>query len=159
MAEVWEIYLRSILKRQFAKYGWKLRKDKIQTYKGKDFKRLLIPDIVLERGNDVMVWDAKYKRMEFDYFDYDRADFFQIHTYLNYYHQNRNVIAGGLLYPLSKYFSPERQFKNKSNSLFNQETTNTSYLVDGIDYTNLTEEKVKNEELNFLNRIAELQKN
>jgi len=159
MAEVWEIYLRSILKRHFAKNGWKLRKDKIQTYKGKYFKRLLIPDIVLEKDNDVMVWDAKYKRMEFDYYDYDRADFFQIHTYINYYHQNKNVIAGGLLYPLSKDFSTERQFKNKSETLFNQETTNTKYLVDGIDYTSLTEEKVKREELNFLNRIANLQKN
>ncbi|MEW4924149.1 hypothetical protein [Algibacter sp. 2305UL17-15] len=159
MAEVWEIYLRSILKRHFAKFGWKLREDKIQTYKEKDFKRLLIPDIVLEREKDVMVWDAKYKRMEFDYYDYDRADFFQIHTYINYYHQNKNVIAGGLLYPLSKDFSTERQFKNKSESLFNQEATNTRYLVDGIDYTDLTEEKVKREELNFLSRIADLQKN
>lgn len=159
MAEVWEIYLRSILKRHFSKFGWRLKKDKIQTYQNKDFKRLLIPDIILEKDNDVMVWDAKYKRMEFDYYDYDRADFFQIHTYINYYHQNKNVIAGGLLYPLSKEFSTERQLKNKSESLFNQETTNTRYLVDGIDYTDLTEEKVKREELNFLSRIANLQKN
>lgn len=159
MAEIWEIYLRSILKKRFAKTGWKLKNEKIKTYKTKDFTRTLIPDIVLEKENDVMVWDAKYKRMEFDYFDYDRADFFQIHTYINYFHQNKNVIAGGLLYPLSKDFSTERQFKNKSETLFNQETTNTKYLVDGIDYTDLTEEKVKREELNFLSRIANLQKN
>ncbi|WP_286761330.1 5-methylcytosine restriction system specificity protein McrC [Salegentibacter sp. UBA1130] len=159
MAEVWEIYLQSILKRHFAKFGWHLKKDKIQTYTGKDFKRLIIPDIILEKGNEVMVWDAKYKRMEFDYFDYDRADFFQIHTYISYYHQNQKVIAGGLLYPLSKEFSRERQFKNRSETLFNQEATNTKYLVDGIDYTNLNEEKIKEEEANFLNRIADLQIN
>ena len=157
MAEVWEIYLRSILKRHFSKYGWQLKKDKIQTYSGKDFKRLIIPDIILEKGNEVMVWDAKYKRMEFDYFDYDRADFFQIHTYINYYHQSKNVIAGGLLYPLSKEFNKDRQFKNKSETLFNQEATNTRYLVDGIDYTDLREEKIMDEEINFLNRIADLQ--
>lgn len=157
MAEVWEIYLRSILKRHFSKFGWHLKKDKIQTYIDKDFKRLIIPDIILEKDNDVMVWDAKYKRMEFDYFDYDRADFFQIHTYISYYHQNKNVIAGGLLYPLSKEFSIDRQFKNKSETLFSQEATNTKYLVDGIDYTDLSEEKIKKEEINFLNRIADLQ--
>lgn len=157
MAEVWEIYLRSILKRHFSKFGWHLKKDKIQTYSGKDFKRLIIPDIVLEKDDEVMVWDAKYKRMEFDYFDYDRADFFQIHTYISYYHQNKNVIAGGLLYPLSKEFSTDRQFKNKSETLFSQEATNTKYLVDGIDYTELSVEKIKKEEINFLNRIADLQ--
>ena len=157
MAEVWEIYLRSILKKHFSKFGWRLKKDKIQTYHNKDFKRLLIPDIILEKDNDVMVWDAKYKRMEFDYYDYDRADFFQIHTYINYYHQNKNVIAGGLLYPLSKDFSAERQFRNKSETLFNQQATKTKYLIDGIDYTDLNEEKVKREELNFLSRIVELQ--
>ena len=104
-----------------------------------------------------MVWDAKYKRMKFDYFDYDRADFFQIHTYINYYHQNKNVIAGGLLYPLSKEFSTDRQLKNKSETLFSQESTNTKYLVDGIDYTDLSEERIRKEETNFLNRIADLQ--
>tara|TARA_R110001583_G_scaffold22927_8_gene85489 strand:- start:202 stop:1521 length:1320 start_codon:yes stop_codon:yes gene_type:complete len=157
MAEVWEIYLRAILKRHFSKSGWRLKKDKIQTYHNKDFKRLLIPDIILEKDNDVMVWDAKYKRMEFEYFDYDRSDFFQIHTYINYYHQNKNVIAGGLLYPISKDFNTERQLKNKSETLFNQRATNTKYLIDGIVYTDLNEEKVKREELNFLSRIAELQ--
>ncbi|WP_339698337.1 hypothetical protein [uncultured Marixanthomonas sp.] len=157
MAEVWEIYLRTILKRHFSKSGWKLKKDKIWTYQNKDFKRLLIPDIVLERDNNLMVWDAKYKRMEFDYYDYDRADFFQIHTYINYYHQSKNVIAGGLLYPLSKEFNTDRQFKNKSETLFSQKTTKTKYLIDGIDYTDLNEEKVKREELNFLSRLTELQ--
>jgi len=157
MAEIWEIYLRSILKKRFAKTGWRLKKEKLKTYKTKDFARTLIPDIILEKDNDVMVWDAKYKRMEFDYYDYDRADFFQIHTYINYYHQSKNVIAGGLLYPLSKDFNIERQFKNKSETLFNQEATKTKYLIDGIDYTDLNEEKVKREELNFLSRIAELQ--
>lgn len=157
MAEIWEIYLRSILKKHFSKSGWRIKKDKIRTYQNKDFKRLLIPDIVLERDNNLMVWDAKYKRMEFDYYDYDRADFFQIHTYINYYHQSKNVIAGGLLYPLSKEFNTDRQFKNKSETLFSQKTTKTKYLIDGIDYTDLNEDKVKREELNFLSRLAKLQ--
>lgn len=156
MAEVWEIYLRSILKKHFSKSGWVLKKDRLQTYQGKDFKRLLIPDIILEKDDNVMVWDAKYKRMEFDYYDFDRADFFQIHTYINYYNQNKNVIAGGLLYPLSKMFNLERQIKNKSETLFSQNATQTKFLVDGIDYTDINEKKIKEEEINFLNRIADL---
>lgn len=154
VAEIWEMYLRSILKRRFLKDGWIIRNDKISTYKDKDFSRTLIPDIVLEKGNDVMVWDAKYKRMEFVYFDYDRADFFQIHTYITYFKQSKNVVAGGLLYPLSKEFDSYRQLRNKANSLYAEEKNNIQFVVDGIDYSNLTDEKIKYEEVNFLDRIS-----
>jgi 5-methylcytosine-specific restriction endonuclease McrBC regulatory subunit McrC len=154
VAEIWEMYLRAILKRRFLKDGWTIRNDKITTYKNKDFSRTLIPDIVLENGNDVMVWDAKYKRMEFVYFDYDRADFFQIHTYISYFKQTKNVVAGGLLYPLSKEFDNYRQERNKSNSLYAEEKNNIQFVVDGIDYSNLTEEKISTEEANFLDRIS-----
>src|SRR5690606_37834674 len=131
--EIWEIYLRSILKKHFAKFGWRIKQDKIGVYQETDFKRTLIPDIVLEKDETVMVWDAKYKRMKFDYFDYDRTDFFQIHTYINYYNQKSIVVAGGLLYPFSKEFDGIRQAKNSSDSLFNQGTSKTKLLVDGID--------------------------
>lgn len=157
MAEIWEIYLRSILKKHFGKLGWNLKQDKLKVYHDKDFRRTLIPDIILEKNGKVMVWDAKYKRMNFDYFDYDRADFFQIHTYINYYNQNKLVVAGGLLYPISKEFNEYRQFKNSSNTLFNQGVKKTKYIVDGIDYSDLNDEKIKVEEINFLNRITNLQ--
>lgn len=156
MAEVWEVYLRSILRKHFAKYGWKLRKDKIQTYRQKNFRRLMIPDIVLEKGEKIMVWDAKYKRMKYDYFDYDRADFFQIHTYIKYYNQNKNVVAGGLLYPLSKEFTKDMQERNKANSLFSLNQSTTKFLVDGIEYTELSEDKIRSEEKKFLERIVNL---
>lgn len=156
MAEVWEVYLRSILKKHFSKYGWRLRIDKIQSYRNKDFRRSMIPDIVLEKGEDIMVWDAKYKRMKFDYFDYDRVDFFQIHTYINYYNQSKNVIAGGLLYPISKEFNKEVQERNKASSLFSQNQSKTKFIVDGIDYTEISEDKIRIEEDKFLKRIANL---
>lgn len=161
MAEIWELYLRSILKKQFIKEGWTLQKDELIAYSSKDFRRKLIPDIVFLKDNDLMVWDAKYKRMQFDYFDYDRADFFQIHTYVNYYHQDKNVIASGLLYPLSKHFDETRQDKNKSNSLFGANTTKTKFVVDGIDYSNiqnkeLTLDNINIAEQNFISRIATL---
>lgn len=157
MAEIWEIYLRSILKKHFAKFGWRIKQDKISVYQETDFKRTLIPDIVLEKEETVMIWDAKYKRMKFDYFDYDRTDFFQIHTYINYYNQKSIVVAGGLLYPFSKEFDGIRQAKNSSDSLFNQGASKTKFLVDGIDYSDLDEEKIKIEEVNFLQRMASLQ--
>ena len=156
MAEIWEMYLKSILKKKFLKDGWIIRNDKITTYKEKDFRRTLIPDIILEKGDDVMVWDAKYKRMEFDYFDYDRSDFFQIHTYISYFKENRNVIAGGLLYPLSKEFSNIRQEKNKANSLYSEEKNKINFIVDGIDYSQINEENIVTEESKFLNRISSI---
>lgn len=154
MAEIWEMYLKSILKKKFLKDGWIIRNDKITTYNEKDFRRTLIPDIILEKGDDVMVWDAKYKRMEFDYFDYDRSDFFQIHTYISYFKENRNVIAGGLLYPLSKEFSNIRQEKNKANSLYSEEKNKINFIVDGIDYSQINEENIVTEEVKFLDRIS-----
>jgi 5-methylcytosine-specific restriction endonuclease McrBC regulatory subunit McrC len=159
MAEIWEIYLRSILKKRLAKNGWKLKNENIKTYKSKDFARTLIPDIVLEKDDSVMVWDAKYKRMKFKYFDYDRADFFQIHTYINYYQQNKNVIAGGLLYPLSEQFTQEKQDKNKASSLFAENATPTQFLVDGIDYSEFNESTITNIEDDFLDRIASIEIN
>lgn len=156
MAEIWEMYLKSILKKKFLKDGWIIRNDKITTYKEKDFRRTLIPDIILEKGVDVMVWDAKYKRMEFDYFDYDRSDFFQIHTYISYFKENKNVIAGGLLYPLSKEFNNIRQEKNKANSLYSEEKNKINFIVDGIDYSQINEENIVTEEVKFLDRISSI---
>ena len=156
MAEIWEMYLKSILKKKFLKDGWIIRNDKITTYKEKDFRRTLIPDIILEKGVDVMVWDAKYKRMEFDYFDYDRSDFFQIHTYISYFKENKNVIAGGLLYPLSKEFNNIRQEKNKANSLYSEEKNKINFIVDGIDYSQINEENIVTEEAKFLDRISSI---
>lgn len=156
MAEIWEMYLKSILKKKFLKDGWIIRNDKITTYKEKDFRRTLIPDIILEKGDDVMVWDAKYKRMEFDYFDYDRSDFFQIHTYISYFKENRNVIAGGLLYSLSKEFSNIRQEKNKANSLYSEEKNKINFIVDGIDYSQINEDNIVTEEAKFLDRISSI---
>jgi 5-methylcytosine-specific restriction endonuclease McrBC regulatory subunit McrC len=161
MAEIWEMYLRSLLKRHLANDGWKLRNDKLLAYEHKSFQRTMIPDIVFQRDDEVMVWDAKYKRMRFEFFDYDRADFFQIHTYINYYHQSFKVVAGGLLYPLSKKFDSNKQLNNRSETLFSLESTKTKFVVDGIDYSNisggnLNSAGIKEEEAMFVSRISSL---
>lgn len=154
MAEIWELYLKNIIRKKLAPDGWVLRNDVIQTYENKDFRRKMIPDIVFEKNDTVLVWDAKYKKMQYDYFDYDRGDFFQIHTYINYYQKNYTVIAGGLLYPLTKKYSSEKELSNTSDSLFGEQKDEVQYFVDGIELTsdNLTE--IIEEEANFLNRIS-----
>ena len=91
--------------------------------------------------------------MHFDYFDYDRSDYFQIHTYINYYTKNFEVMAGGLLYPLSKELTPERAAKNYSSSLFGEGKDNIEYLIDGIDLRDTNIDAVKREEDAFLDRM------
>lgn len=165
MAEIRELYLKSLLKKNLSKQGWVLRNEELTAYEYKDFQRNLIPDIVFQRNDEMIVLDAKYKRMQFDFFDYDRADFFQIHTYINYYHQNKKVIAGGLLYPISKEFDETRQKKNISDSLFSINSTSTKFLVDGIDLSfinnknadeKLSTVQLKEREIQFIDRIKNI---
>lgn len=153
MAEIWELYLINIIKKELAPHGWHLRNDVIQTYKDKCFKRKLIPDIVFQKDNNVVVWDAKYKRMEYDYYDYDRADFFQIHTYINHYEKNYNVLAGGLLYPLTKAYTDTVALKNSSESIFGENQDSTSFFVDGIELLQTDKDEIKKQQALFLNRL------
>jgi 5-methylcytosine-specific restriction endonuclease McrBC regulatory subunit McrC len=158
MAEVWEIYIRSLLKKRFVRQGWRVSSLKEMVYQGKKYQRQIIPDIVLIRENHALVFDAKYKRMNFDYFDYDRSDFYQIHTYIHYFNQDYHVIAGGLLYPLSREFDENMILKNKADSIFGKSQSNTKFVVDGIDLTCLDQDAILREEEKFLNRIEVLTK-
>jgi 5-methylcytosine-specific restriction endonuclease McrBC regulatory subunit McrC len=147
IAEIWEAYLRSILRRHFAPLGWSVDTQEVQIYPGKYFARKLIPDIVL-RHNDglrVAIFDAKYKRMAFHPLDFDRADFFQIHTYVSYYQaQGLKVVASGLLYPLEGSFLPGRQQANYSPTLFGSRVGDTPFLVDGVVCTGNLHQESKN---------------
>ena len=135
MAEIWEMYLRSLLRKRFPDWKvWSVEQSTIFTYHSTFFKRNIIPDIIMERGNDVVVFDAKWKKMTFDKKDVDRSDFFQIHTYIQYFQMlGKNVKAGGLLYPISKKEIAENQLnRNYSENLFGLDATQTSFIVDGI---------------------------
>lgn len=155
MAEIWEMYLRSLLKGRLLLSGWSLLEQEVITYPDKLFKRGLIPDIVFKRGNQLIVLDAKYKRMKFNPNDVDRSDFFQIHTYIQYFQQEYEVIAGGLLYPLSKEFSEGRQQSSLSDTLYGKLSEETKFFINGIDLTNCGEDNFdfKNKEENFLDRM------
>lgn len=138
MAELWELYLKALLTRHFSESGWTVKSPNIPIYQTKDFSRSIIPDIVMERDDEIMVFDAKYKNMKYEQYDYDRADFFQIHTYMSYYHQDKILIAGGLLYPLSDEYTGEVKDKNHSDFLFkNRDGKPIKFCVDGIDLSGL----------------------
>lgn len=129
MAEIWEMFLRSKLRKAFP--DWEVSSPEIATYNETFYKRKIIPDIVMKKGNDVLVFDAKWKRMNFNQYDVDRADFFQIHTYVQYYKQaGYNVIAGGLLYPISE--KENSLLNNRQSTLFGNPNDSTMFLVDGI---------------------------
>mgnify|MGYP001289471492 FL=1 len=107
MAEIWECYVRSILKKHISS-GWKIIDSQYEVYKEMFFRRRIIPDIVMKKGDNYCVFDAKYKHMKYrtsigSYAgDVDRNDFFQIHTYMSYLKSKGNMIMGGLIYPVTK---------------------------------------------------------
>lgn len=127
MAEIWELTLLNILKKEFP--DWHIESPKNKVYKGTFFERYTIPDIVMTRGNDVAIFDAKWKRMSFKKNDVDREDFFQIHTYISYYRTlGKNVIIAGLLYPLEeKYIKSDY-----STSLFGLANNKIQFMINGI---------------------------
>ena len=67
---------------------------------------------------------------------------------------NPNLIENLTRFFNIKEFDNYRQERNKSNSLYAEEKNNIQFVVDGIDYSNLTDEKISTEEANFLDRIS-----
>jgi 5-methylcytosine-specific restriction enzyme subunit McrC len=155
MAEIWENYLMSIFKKKYSKDGWKVYSSKYMIYNKQYFKRGLIPDIIIEKEDNVIVFDAKYKNMSSSKNDYDRSDFFQIHTYGSFMKsQNKKVLGLGLLYPLLENMDSEQLHNNFSKNLFGETNNETWFKVDGIKLSKKIEELTiyKND---FLARIEE----
>ncbi|MBY0755864.1 McrC family protein [Clostridium sardiniense] len=147
MAEIWEIYIKTILKKRFKNEGWKISSDEIEVYKDTFFKRKMIPDIIMKKEERVIVLDAKYKSMKFMKDDVDRSDFFQIHTYMSYYLRQNNLLCGGLIYP----FIGEIK-NNLSTSLFELSGNETAFFIDGINIEDHNKfEQAKSE---FIKRIS-----
>ena len=161
VAELFEIYVTKLLQKEFS--DWYVDSPKIELYDTPSmfYKRKIIPDIVMIRENDVMVFDTKYKKMLFRERyqhggDVDRNDFFQINTYMSYYqNKNYNVKVGGLLYPIEKKF--EESICHSENWFGNH---HTKFIVDGIDLSliddNSTIHDIALNEDNFINRIKGL---
>jgi 5-methylcytosine-specific restriction endonuclease McrBC regulatory subunit McrC len=165
VAELFEIYINKLLQKDFSE--WSVSSPKLPLYFDNKmfYARNIIPDIVMIKDNDVMVFDTKYKRMNMrgrdknGAGDLDRNDFFQINTYMSYYqNQGFNVKVGGLLYPMDSFKKEhchsETWFRN----------TQTKFIVDGIDLSNLEEPKenenkfsqIAKSEQTFIKRIKDL---
>ena len=145
VAELFEIYVTKVLQKEFS--DWYVESPKIELYNTPQmfYQRKIIPDIVMKKDKDVIVFDTKYKRMNMigknknGAGDVDRNDFFQINTYMSYYqNQNFNVKIGGLLYPIEKSFKENKDICH-SQTWFGD--LNTKFIVDGIDLSNLEESK------------------
>lgn len=126
MAEVWECYVRRLVSKSMREDGWRLIDSTFTVYRKMFYKRKIIPDIVLEKDGKYCVFDAKYKTMQYRETDVDRADFFQIHTYISYMQHHGKVLVGGLLYPIEY----ENASIEKMEALFGV-NSDCQYLIDG----------------------------
>ncbi len=168
VSELFEIYLVKLLRWKMPE--WKVTHEpKTTLYNESFYKREIKPDIVMEKDKQVLVFDAKYKRMRFKKGsgdgktgDLDRSDFFQIHTYMSYYHNQKNtkLIAGGLLYPIEGDFE-----KNKCHSQGWLGNSEVKFIVDGIVLSKEetdTEKKLSERELiksredDFIGRLEKI---
>ena len=144
VAELFEVYVTKLLQKEFP--DWSITSPSHKVYGNTFFVRKIIPDIVMTKGDNVLVFDTKYKRMKFrgtedNVWDVDRNDFFQIHTYLSYYlsaeeeKHKYNVLAAGLLYPLSGEYI---QKNCQSNGALGD--NKTLFVIDGIELSELEKE-------------------
>lgn len=128
IAELYELYLEKLLSRSFPE--WSVNgQEEIRIYQQQFYNRHMFPDLVMRhRANGkVVVFDAKFKKMEMQNGDVDRADLHQIHSYSGYFRSN--LIASGLIYPLSKQFNSERAH---SKSIYGNDENEINFIVDGI---------------------------
>ncbi|MEH0666345.1 hypothetical protein H4F18_01625 [Vibrio scophthalmi] len=154
IAQLFEMYLESILSHYLP--DWLVSsQQKLTVYQGTFFERNMYPDLVLTHivTGQVMVFDAKFKRMRWDYRDLDRADFYQIHTYMAYYPQQLKV--GGLLYPCDR---PVEFGQCYANPVMGQTTDGgTHFIVDGV-YVNdeMSMSDIIESEVEMVRRIKSL---
>ena len=145
VAELFEIYITKLLQKEFSDWYVESPHLRLDEKFGKTYlySRKIIPDIVMTKNKDVIVFDTKYKKMNFNYVkgngvDVDRNDFFQINTYMSYYqNQNYNVKIGGLLYPIEKSFKENKDICHSQTWFGN---LNSKFIVDGIDLSDLKED-------------------
>lgn len=151
IAELYELYLEKLLSRNFPE--WTVSgQEEIPIYQQQFYKRLMFPDLVMKhkQSGKVVVFDAKFKKMEMQNKDVDRADLHQIHSYSGYY--RNDLIASGLIYPLSKEINTE---KAHSEAIYGNDENKINFIVDGIYVSEKQsiKELIKHEEA-FVSRIA-----
>lgn len=152
VAELWESYLIALFKKAYTPLGWTVEKPEVVVYPSKLFQRRMIPDIVLTKEDWRCIWDAKYKRMSFNPYDIDRADFFQIHTYATYYSAEYSVISCGLIYPADS--DPIYEDKLIDYSLYGLGADDTIFSISSMNVNNFqTEAAIMSTEAQFISRF------
>jgi 5-methylcytosine-specific restriction enzyme subunit McrC len=154
VSELFEVYLEKLLSNHFKE--WQVSsQEELKVYNKMFYKRYMLPDIVMRHGESgkTAVFDAKLKNMVMWKEDLDREDFFQIHTYIQYY--KPNIIAGGLIYPFSNQINLE---KSHSTNLFgNPDVNETKFIVDGVQVWNeMSMTDLVKKENEFLKRIEKV---
>ncbi|WP_307878466.1 McrC family protein [Acinetobacter seifertii] len=153
IAELYEIYLEKLLSRNFPEWSVSGQVD-IPIYKQQFYRRSIFPDLIMKHKETgkIIVFDAKFKKMEMQNNDIDRSDLHQIHSYSGYY-QN-NLIASGLIYPLSKQLDVEKSY---SETLYGNNNNDVLFIIDGIYvHENQTMDDLIESEDIFVKRIADL---
>ena len=153
IAELYEIYLEKLLSRNFPEWSVSGQVD-IPIYKQQFYRRSIFPDLIMKHKETgkIIVFDAKFKKMEMQNNDIDRSDLHQIHSYSGYY-QN-NLIASGLIYPLSKQLDVEKSY---SETLYGNNNNDVLFIIDGIyvHETQTMDDLIESEDI-FVKRIADL---
>ena len=155
VAQLFEIYITKLLQKEFA--DWDISSPKIELYKDNFFARKIIPDIVMQKDNKLLVFDTKYKKMllrgtKDAIWDLDRSDFFQINTYMSYYQNSGyKVTAGGLLYPMEEIYDENKCLSNTWLGNYD-----TKFVVDGIDLSKLNDNNIQKLEKDFIERVRKL---
>lgn len=129
MAEVWELFVHKIITKNMIPYGWNLLQNEYPIYVNTFYKRKIIPDLVLEKENKILVIDAKYKRMFFRKEDLDRTDLFQIHTYSYYFDESNKKVFSTLIYPLEN----KNEKAIEKQYIFDKLNHKNSFFIEGID--------------------------
>ncbi len=143
VADLWELYLYQLISTNFPDWDVMYQED-IPIYKSLFFGRDFTPDIVMHRNKDIIIIDAKFKKLDFNEHgnDIDREDLQQVHTYFAYYHtKGFNVKYTTLVYPARK--RPKDDLKLIDSLLGNLEESKfgISYLLVGDNY----QEQLENE--------------
>lgn len=133
ISQLFEVYLEKLISRYFTEW-YVTSQEHLKVYESTFYSRSMLPDIVMKHKetDEVIVLDAKFKKMRMGngkgkYSDLDRSDFYQIHSYIQYYQPK--VIAGGLIYPLSK--EPKTE-ETHADNLFGKSNISTTFIVDGV---------------------------
>jgi 5-methylcytosine-specific restriction enzyme subunit McrC len=151
ISELFEVYLEKLLR--FNLKDWYIDvQTELVLYNEMFYKRRMYPDIILKHktSGKYIVLDAKFKTMRLTGEDLDREDFYQIHTYMQYY--SSNVLFGGLIYPISGHVNAAM---SHASSLFGlNKVDDCKFIVDGIALgKNPDMQEIINSERDFIDRL------